>query len=120
MGLAGWTRRFTALVACLSLFGGSLEVTIPDVHDADGGVRLAAVENPGPALLGASQAAPGEHPTGPAHSHHVDQCSHTHADGVPTSGTLCTGSEGSTPLPGFTELPASSLPATPHHPPPIA
>ncbi len=118
-GQLGWVRRFTALLTGISLLFASLEVTIPDVHDTDGGSEMTTRANPGAVFASASRSLPADHPTGPLHSHHVDHCSHSHADGVPAAVPALTGTAESTALPNAPEVAISSLPAAPHHPPPI-
>lgn len=119
-GQVGWVRRFTALLTCIALLFASLEVTIPDVHDTDGDSEMTTRAGPGAVLAVTSRPLPSEHPTGPLHSHHVDHCSHSHADGVPAAAPAWTGTTESTALPNSPEIATSSLPAAPHHPPPIA
>ena len=121
-GQPSWLRRFTALLACVSLIGSTLEITLPDVHDGDTSSALGTAANPGAVSIAASPTLPGERPGSPGspgHSPHVDHCSHTHADGVPAAGPAYSSSSASVGLPDFPERPTSSLPAPPHHPPPI-
>ena len=116
----GWVRRLIAIAGCMSLLSASLEVLIPDVHDGHAGSEMTAPASIGSGLLAAAPHTPrGEQPAGPLHSHHVDHCSHSHADGVPSLAPAWTVTAESLVLPESPVPITSSLPAAPHHPPPI-
>ena len=115
----GLLQRGIALLACLSLLYASAEVTIPDVHDGDGAAAMTSPTGSGDQLAAAPANLPVD-PAGPLHSHHVDHCTHTHADGVPAVLPVFLGVTDRSGLPVVPEKATSSLSAAPHHPPPIA
>ncbi len=101
------------IVFCLRL--ASVELLIPDVHDGDASV----VGSTGSAAVLAIEESHAP-PTGPLHSHHVDHCNHSHADGVPAAAPAWAATAESIALPNFLEIATSGPAAAPHHPPPIA
>lgn len=113
-------RRLIAIAGCMSLLSASLEVLIPDVHDGHEGSGVSAPATVGSDLVAVSSHASSEQqPAGPLHPHHVDHCSHSHADGVPSVAPAWAARAESVRLPESPVLTTSSLPAAPHHPPPI-
>lgn len=105
------------IVFCLRL--ASVELLIPDVHDRD----ASSVASTGSAVETiatlANEASQAPH-SGPLHTHHVDHCTHGHADGVPATMEFSFKSVELVDVPPSLESPSSSLEARPPYQPPRA
>lgn len=105
------------IVFCLRL--ASVELLIPDVHDGDASVVAStgsAAERISILTTGASQPPV----SGPLHTHHVDHCTHGHADGVPATIEFSLRSVELIDVPPFLDSPSFSLEASPLYQPPKA
>lgn len=105
------------IVFCLRL--ASVELLIPDVHDGD----AASVASTGPGaetIIGLAIEASQAPLSGPLHTHHVDHCTHGHADGVPATLEFSLRSGQLIDVTTFLDSPSSSLETSPPYQPPRA
>jgi hypothetical protein len=111
-------RLCTAVLMVFCLRLASMELLIPDVHDGD---ASSAASTPATADTSPPSADEVSAPfSGPLHPHHVDHCTHGHADGVPATMELSFRSVELVDVPPSLESPSSSPEASPPYQPPKA